>query len=290
MSVQILQSVHHMSRQPVYHAISCTKCLFKCQGSVSCHPFTFQKTFFHRCVQGIGNSLLKQCAVLLYGARVPEYIMQMVPRYLCHDYSSSAARPRRPWRGHHHRPRRLTDSSQSSSELPGVRSHFLQSASLPLWILLTLVVRGCQVKVESKGCSTWSFWRDPSKGVVEVEGSLTDTAVSQKLPEIFSGLMIHPGKPACVTIRLSFGFFWFNFSILQRLFLGRNFQKSRQVSWFSHSASLLLLLSKNTASFKYHSSAFEFSFFFNLVEPTQHTFHAIYKIQVDFNPTCSWKS
>ena len=51
--------------------------LDKCQGSVSCHPSTFQKTFLCSCVQGIANSLLKQCAVLpltLYyadGARVP---------------------------------------------------------------------------------------------------------------------------------------------------------------------------------------------------------------------------
>ena len=61
------------------------------------------------------------------------------------------ARPPWPWRGHHHR---LSDSSQSSSDLPRVRSHFLQSPSLSGWILLTLVVRGFQVRVESEHCST----------------------------------------------------------------------------------------------------------------------------------------
>ena len=131
---------------------------------------------------------------------------------------------------------------------------------------------------------------------------MADPAVRQKLREIFSGLMIHQGKPARVIIRLFFGFFGYFF-----------FNYAKSISWQkllvrSHDSatqpSLLLLLPQNI---KYHPP-FEFivilqcdrkikitKFGFKTCKklPTLlslDTFHAIYKKQLDSDPTCSRKS
>ena len=64
----------------------------------------------------------------------------------------ACSRPRRPWRGHQqHRPCRLTDSSQSSWQVPGGRFHLFHL--FPHYHLAELprVIKGCQAKAQSDG-------------------------------------------------------------------------------------------------------------------------------------------
>ena len=90
-----------------------------------------------------------------------------------------------------------TDSRQSSSHLPTLRSHFLTSPpAIAIWLWLPIEIRGChRVKVGLDGDTTFGEGR--AKVLWRSWGGLADPAVCQKLPEVLSGLMIHPLSQVC---------------------------------------------------------------------------------------------
>ena len=77
----------------------------------------------------------------------------------------ACSRPRRPWRGHQqHRPCRLTDSSQSSWQVPGGRFHLFHLFPLHITIWLSCQELSKVVKLKLNWMVFWSFWS--RKGVV----------------------------------------------------------------------------------------------------------------------------